>query len=242
MITRVRTLPTYKKHPKETEITIHDKGLMQAKSLAHKKLEGFENFNIIPHHQDVFIHFKPKSEDVKFKPDLKPAKVIIENYVEFFMARYPPQHDRDRVERGLYVEKAFDLLLQDIGVAKDYAEPIRDWRQLKPCEFYVPMLGKLEIKSTITYKGILKFCVNIYNWERESPDYAVVLQILDSKRDWIKLLGAMPAEKVESYKVIETQEPFWAIPCKDLTIKPLKLCQELVKVKKKLAHLPRLKL
>ena len=215
-------------------------------------LEEFKRLQVVPHGEDILIKLKPEMEDGDFKLDVKPAIDIIKDYVKFYMLRYGVEHSQVNVERGLWVEKAFDLLLQTFGIPKDYAEPTRDWRQLKPCEFYVPLIGKLEVKSTTSYQGILKFTVNIENWRREQPDYAVVLNPIDwtGERVWIKLMGAMPRNQVESYmdktdyhiKMPDPKDSFWAIPCADITVKPIALYNTLMAVKARLHRCRRIRL
>ena len=202
----------------------------------------FKLLNVKVDSNGIYIDLKPTFTDILHKPDLKPAKAIIEDDVEFFMVRSPTGHSRSNVERGLYVEKAFDLMLGDIGVPRDYADAIRDWRMLRPCEFYVPMLGQLEVKSVARkrYNGKRMFYVNIGNWNREQPDYAVVLDILDPKRELVQLMGAMDAAKVESYKPINGE--FWGIPIAELNVSAVKLYQALVEIKHRLERLQHLTL
>jgi hypothetical protein len=114
----------------------------------------------------------------------------------------------------------------------------------------VPLIGKLDVKSTTLYQGVLKFLVNIKNWREEQPDYAVVLHPLDwnGERVWIKLMGAMPRNQVESYTdkngyhIKSVRKPFWAIPCEDIGIKPITLYKALTAVKTKLQQCERLSL
>jgi hypothetical protein len=234
--------------------------LAGSKPLSIEDLEEIKLLKVQSSHEDVYVDLNPNPAEgqrllqqfgqAKLKEIIdeygfvSPAVMIIENYVNFYMIRYGDDHSRRQVSEGLRAEKAFDLMLQDISVYKDYAEPIRDWRGDKPCDFIVPLLGKLEVKSVTVYKGENRFNVNIDNWIDESPDYAVVLLHLGGK--WIKLVGAMPAKKVESYTGTkyhkQTDRPFWSIPCEHLTIQPKTLYKALTEVKHRIDNMEHLTL
>lgn len=209
-----------------------------------QELDYLKSLKVEVKGEDIFINLKPRPEDYGHQENLRPAIDIIKEYVKFYMARYSPRHPQEQVEYGLWCEKAFDLLLQSLGVPKDYAEPIRDWRGFKPCEFNIPFIGKVDVKSAKWCNRILGFRVRVYNWKRENPDYVVVLYPVDWKRErvWIKLMGAMERNKVESYPEIKTDQPFWEIPCADLTIKPVALYNALMQVKDKLDKARRINL
>lgn len=99
------------------------------------------------------------------------------------------------------------------------------------------------MKSVTRFDRYNRFNVNIANWKREKPDYAVVLSHIGGR--WVTFFGAMPAEKVvdDTYRVVPKDPdltPFWGIPCEHLTILADELYKALVKVKHRIDDLPKL--
>lgn len=237
--------------------------LSEIKPLVSDKLKiTFQN-------QDIYYNLNPKPAEsariLKRNPestDLKqisqkygfisPAVMIIENYVNFYMARYDEDHDEYGVREGLKAEKAFDLILQNMGLYVNYPEPVRDWRKgngapvPQQCDFYIPLLGKFEIKSVRPqYKGSNRVNVPRERWLEEKPDYLVALSHVGGRH--VMLCGAMPAWKVSEYINSEYDikygdPPFLSIPLKHFPISARELYLALMDVKHKIDGLQKMQL
>ena len=129
----------------------------------------------------------------------------------------------------------------------NYPDPVRDWRAghgapfAQRRDFYVPNLGKLEVKSVTRWNGSNR--VNIpysaANWELEKPNYIVVLSHIGGK--WVLLCGAMNISQVEQY--VDTKYhvkhsdspyftgPFLSIPLADFVISAKNLYDLLLNAK-----------
>ena len=219
--------------------------------------------------EQIFINLNPNPEEgaaiLKRNPDsltlkkilakygfVSPAVIVIEDYVEFFMTRRSEEYSELRIQEGLWAEKAFDLLLQSMGMYVNYPEPIRDWRLLQPLDFYVPLLGKLDAKSVTAWEqwdGSVKFRVNVRKPQlaHSAFDYVVALQHLGGP--YLMLIGAMTFSQVKSYEGTEYDIPhgrpaFWSIPVDDFAnaIKPKKLLDALLRVKYQIDSMPKIEL
>ena len=178
---------------------------------------------------------------------VSPALMIIEDYVDFFMARYEQGHSEDDVRIGLWSEKAFHLLLQNAGLYVHYPEPVRDWRLIQPIDFYIPLLGKVEVKSVTNFRGEDRVNVTKPSKGRE-PDYVAALKRIQDTQ-FLQLVGMMPFESIKGYKGTEYdipsgKRPFWSIPATDLTqsITPRKLYATLLTIKQQIDDIPKISL
>ena len=233
--------------------------LREVKSRVHEKLRMEYNGD------DIFLNLNPYPDEceslVKWYPKImqeygfiSPAVLIIEDYVEFYMLRYEKGHSEVKVREGLKVEKAFDLMLQNSRLYVNYPEPVRDWRKgqgapyPQPCDFYIPLFGKLEIKSVTNFRGSNHVNVPSGEWCDENADYLIALSHIGGC--YVMLCGAMPADKVNSYvngiyhikhsKSPEFTGPFLSIPLEDFPISPRKLLKALELTKQRIDELLRL--
>jgi hypothetical protein len=198
---------------------------------------------------------------------LSPSLIVIENYIDFFMVRYPPGHDENYVRRGLFAEKAFDILLQGMGMYVNYPEPIRDWRKkpdvnfYQPIDFYVPILGSIEVKSARNWKSECNVNIPIRELNLKF-NYIVALKPVNKNTTqvegtrYIEILGAMRFEKVRNYKTREhgryyrphgPKGPFLSIPANHFymesdSITPDKLYKTLQRIKDDIDKLPKISL
>jgi hypothetical protein len=209
------------------------------------------------------------SDEVQEYGFLSPAVMVIEDYVNFFMTRYEESDPALRVEgkkrqdkiknirTGIKAEKTFDLILQNMALPFNYPEPIRDWRLghgapfAQTSDFYVPSLGKLEVKSVTTWcdKSTGKFIgyrINVPKpeWANAQPNYLVVLWHIGGR--FVMLCGAMPAAKVASYEGTPFDRPgypsFLSIPLEQLTISAKSLYKALLAAKSKVDTLDKIKI
>lgn len=187
---------------------------------------------------------------------ISPTVLVIEDYVKFYMLRYKKGHSERDVREGLKVEKAFDIILQNAGLYVNYPEPIRDWREgqgapyPQPCDFYIPLFGKLEIKSVTDFRGSNRVNVPSGEWCDENADYLVALSHIGGC--YVMLCGAMPSDKVNSYvngnyhikhsKSPEFTGPFLSIPLDDFPIKGRTLYETLLTTRKQIDELPQVKI
>jgi hypothetical protein len=177
---------------------------------------------------------------------LSPAVIIIEDYVDFFMIRYETGHSENQVREGLWAEKAFHILLQTMGLYFNYPEPIRDWRLLKPVDFYIPRLGAIEVKSVRKWKDEHNVNINIRDFNKKpEPDYIVAIErIMGTK--YLQLVGMMAYTQFKTYKCEEYARqgfsPFWSIPASDFagSISPRKLYKTLSRIKMEMDSLPKI--
>jgi hypothetical protein len=178
---------------------------------------------------------------------LSPAAMVIGDYVRFYMMRYKSDDPvkRKQCEDGLIAEKSFDLFMQDMGLYVNYPEPIRDWRPDHPWDFSIPLLGKIETKSTTHFSDNYRINVPRKRFLEEKPDYLVGLQHIGGR--YIILIGAMRSETVKSYDAAYNGEyyiesgnpPFWSIPVKHLNIPSWKLMQSLDDIKRTIDKMPK---
>lgn len=209
----------------------------------------FINLNPVPTEGEAILKRHPNS--TKFQGILakygfiSPAIIEIEAYVDYMMIRYGEEHSELDVQQGMWAEKAFDLLLQNVGIPICYREPIRDWRSIQAVDFYVPLLGLVEAKSWTDYhEG--KINVPYERFVREHPDYVVGIRKLVGP--YVTVVGAMSYEKVAAYsdtKYYKTGSPdFLTIPAEDFAnaIKPRKLYETLVQIKKTIEDIGKIKL
>jgi len=208
--------------------------------------------------EDKFPEFKAEVQEYGF---LSPAVMIIEAYVNFFMTRYEREDPKLRDDAewqkklkqqrdGLKAEKAFDLILQGMALPFNYLEPITDWRKghgapfPQTSDFYVPALGKLEVKSVTRWSGENRVNVNKAEWFDAAPNYLVALTHIGGK--FVMLCGAMRFSEVNSYAGgpfdIATSKPFLSIPLEDLTITAMRLYQVLFDVEIRLDKLDKVQI
>lgn len=85
---------------------------------------------------------------------------------------------------GLVGECTFNMLLQWLKVPCFHQSPLINWMQVGArvkADFYVPTLGKVELKSCIKADPIIS--INRDNWTSEAPDLTVVVKLLDYAPD-----------------------------------------------------------
>ena len=245
------------------------KGVEQATSIELSEIKPFvrEKLRVEFNGDDIFLNLNPNPEEceslIKWYPKImqvygfvSPSVLIIEDYVEFYMLRYEEGHRESDVREGLKVEKAFDLMLQNAGLYVNYPEPVRDWRIGKgaphpqPCDFYIPLLGKLEAKSVTDYNGSNRVNVPLDAWLEEKADYLLALSHVGGY--YVMLCGAMPLKMVNSYVDGEYHikhsnspkftGPFLSIPLVDFPIQPRRLYEALLATKQRIDKLPKVKL
>ncbi len=216
------------------------KATLQRLKVPYHDDQFFYNLNSNPVESKVlegkYPEFKGEVQEYGF---LSPAVMIIEAYVNFFMARYEKMFPRLKVDEnawqtklkyvrdGLKAEKTFDLMLQNMALPVNYPEPIRDWREgsiapfAQTSDFYVPCLGKLEVKSVTSFHdkhfgNFIDYRVNVPKQAlaKSEPDYLVVLWHIGGR--FVMLCGAMNAADVLSYEGtqydISCSKPFLSIP------------------------------
>jgi hypothetical protein len=257
-------------HTTEYELDAIKKHLTsKKKNIQYDKNQVFYNLKYKSDSEKPEDALKPKYDNEKLERDygtqyedvineygfLSPAVMVIEDYVKFFMVRYNGTESLEEIRQGLKAEKAFDLILQNIPLPFNYPEPIRDWRRghgapfSQPCDFYIPCIGKVEVKSVTEYcnKRTGKFIdyrvnINIEQFKKNDADYVVVLWHIGG--EFIMLCGAMPHDKIRGYinseYHIDTNDPFWSIPLEHFmnSISGRRFCDEgLNVVKQKIAKL-----
>jgi hypothetical protein len=233
------------------------------KPLLSKKLrmelradDAFFDLNPFPQ-EGLELKKQGKLEDARYKRIfeqygfISPTVMLIEDYVDFFMIRYEEDHSEDNVREGLKAEKAFDLILQDLRFYVHYPEPVVDWRLQQKSDFYLPQLGKIEVKSVTDFYGNNRVNVPCKRWFENPSNYVVALSHIGD--EWIRLCGAMPAETVNSYidkypyhiKHSESPKfkgPFLSIPLEDFKITGKSLFKLLIEIKSNMDGLPTLML
>lgn len=232
------------------------------KPLLSKKLrmefradDAFFDLNPFPE-EGLKLQQQGKLEDARYKRIfdeygfISPTVMLVEDYVNFFMVRYEEDHSEYNVREGLKVEKAFDLILQDLRFYAHYPEPVVDWRLQQKSDFYLPQLGKIEVKSVTDYNGSNRVNVPYKRWTENPSNYIVALAHIGD--EWIRLCGAMPAEKVQTYidtiyhiKKSESKKftgPFLSIPLEDFKVTAKTLLTALMEIKSKIDGLPKMTL
>lgn len=242
------------------------KATLQRLKVPYDDNQIFYNLNPNPEESKIlenkYAEMKSEVQEYGF---LSPAVLVIEDYVNFFMTRYEEsdpalkadgkkrQDKIKNIRTGIKAEKTFDLILQNMALPFNYPEPIRDWRLnqgapfAQTSDFYVPCLGKLEVKSVTTWcdKSTGKFMdyrVNVPKpeWANAQPDYLVVLWHIGGR--FVMLCGAMAAQEVQSYfggkfDVAGGNPPFLSIPLEKLTISADRLYEGLLIARDKIDRL-----
>lgn len=126
-----------------------------------------------------------------------------------------PEHRKPHQLRMGLTQKAFEIFLQQIQVPYIPNDPTIDWREKFLYDFYIPLFGKIDIKSTTLENPYVN--INCREFKRENPDYVVPYMILDmSKPRWLKMLGYMYNSQVREYEPKGTgYRKYWKIPASD---------------------------
>lgn len=111
--------------------------------------------------------------------------------------RHWKMDDRHKAFIGLAGQKVFDLILQQYGIPSDRNDPTIDWRKEKDYDFYIPKIGKIEIK-TFDY-WCLKALIKVFEWH--GNDYCVIMQFADRKPTRINIMGWLTKDQVEKLPI-----------------------------------------
>jgi hypothetical protein len=162
----------------------------------------------------------------------------------------PEKRKVDQRRMGI-TQKAFEIALQQLQVPYIPNDPTIDWRPKKdrpkdPTEsstkfsfdFYIPFLGKIDIKSA-TWDSP-KVNINCREFKDEKPDLVVAYYILEGW-EYLKLPGFLTRTQiVESYEPIPMEpeyRTFRSIPIEDFEKEEhdgIKLCRKLLEARGKI--------
>jgi hypothetical protein len=122
-------------------------------------------------------------------------------HADFFLQRYKQGIGRHWTENelkttriGLAGQKAFELMLQLIEVAYVPNDPVIDQRLQKDYDFFIPPLGKIEVKTYDYY--CRKVLVKPSEWH--GNDFLVVWKFRDKEHDSLQMVGWLTKEEVEA--------------------------------------------
>ncbi len=195
-----------------------------------------------PSENSVYYNFTEKEADVKQLIWLY-TEFWCQRYEQGFNCNYPMYQEMLRYNHitpkgeitpskiknfimGHIGETVFDLLLQWMQVPHFYPSPVIDWRKERvKADFFIPSLGKVEIKSCT--KEDPKININCSNWNSEYPHITVPVKLLDyipnvkSRREYgfhityCEVGGFWTAKEIE--EIVNQDEPHWHLDTKDVT-------------------------
>jgi len=152
-------------------------------------------------------------------------------------------------------QKAFEITLQQLQIPYIPNDSTIDWRPNRyeledpldkttkfSYDFYIPFLGKIDVKSATLKKPYVN--INCREFNRENPDFVVAYQILNlNKPKWLKLVGFLRNSEVREYDTRRkgTWREYWPIPVEDIEAKHngKELCLRLLLAKAILKELER---
>jgi len=155
---------------------------------------------------------------------------------------------RQNFRMGL-THKAFEIALQQIQIPYVPNDPTIDWRPEAKIrkktkvryDFYIPLLGSIDIKSATFENPVVN--INCEDFNQENPDFVVAYQILDElKPKWLWLSGFLANLEIkENYEPKRKWEPsraYWKIPIEDFKKHDgFELCEKVLAVKMALKEL-----
>ncbi|MDH5687763.1 MAG: hypothetical protein OEZ48_07880 [Candidatus Bathyarchaeota archaeon] len=128
--------------------------------------------------------------------------------------------------------KAFEISLQHLQIPYVLNDPLVDWRPESekepedepstklPFDFWVPLVGRIDIRNATPENPQVNISVDAFN--RENPHYVIAYQVLDMiKPRWLKLSGFMYRSEVKKeYEPVHLADrPFYSIPIEDFESK-----------------------
>jgi len=122
-------------------------------------------------------------------------------HADFFIERYKRGLGRHWTENepittriGISGQKAFELLLQFLEVPYVPNDPIIDQRFQKDYDFFIPKLGKIEVKCYDHY--CRKVLIKPSEWH--GNDFLVVWKFRNKKPDTLQMVGWLTNAEVEA--------------------------------------------
>lgn len=131
-------------------------------------------------------------------------------HAEFFLSRYAKgrskhwsKNERRNIYVGLLGQKVFDVICQQLAVAKDHNDPVVDWRRKKSYDFKIPDLGTVEVKTFDHY--CKKILVKASEWH--GNDFLVVFR-LTANPSTMRMEGWLTKEQVEALPISKKGERY----------------------------------
>jgi hypothetical protein len=130
-------------------------------------------------------------------------------HAEIFLRRYAKgkaKHWSENQKRTVYVgmigQKIFHVICQQIGVPTDVNDATIDWRTKKPYDFFIPMLGTIEVKCYDHYTS--KVLIKVSEWH--DNDFLVVFKFRDKQPSRVDMMGWLTKNQVEALPIAKKGE------------------------------------